>query len=175
MPEKLEQFVPSEICLQCDGCCRFKDKDSAWRPKISGEEVARARELGLAEKIFNQGVVDKDNYIRTAPGCGEHFCSFFNSQDHTCAIYQARPFECELYPFVISRDAQGAGVYMHLNCPHVEANPGEATAAYVRYLKDYFAREDIRDFLTRNRGLIHDYSAYQDELQFLFPLESMRL
>jgi len=170
MVERLKQFVPSDVCLKCDGCCRFKDSDSAWRPKISGEEIARAKSLGLAEKIFSRDVVGTDNYIRTTPGCGEHFCSFFNAQDHTCAIYQARPFECELYPFVISAGARGAGLYVHLNCPHVEAHY-RRDSEYVRYLKEYFARPDVRGFLSRNRSLLHDYSAYNDELEFLFPLE----
>jgi Fe-S-cluster containining protein len=168
--EKLKQFVPSEVCLKCDGCCRFKDSESAWRPKIAQEEINRAKSLGLAEKIFSQNAVGEDNFIRTAPGCGEHFCSFFNAQDHTCAIYQARPFECELYPFVISRDAQGAGLYVHLNCPYVEAHY-RPDVEYVRYLKEYFTRPDVKEYLARNHALLHDYSAYRDELEFLFPLE----
>jgi Fe-S-cluster containining protein len=165
----IKQFVPSEVCLKCDGCCRFKDSDSSWRAKMSSEEVARAKALGLAEKIFSQNVIEDNNYIRTSPGCGEHFCSFFNSQDHTCAIYQARPFECELYPFVISQDAGGIGLYVHLNCPHVEAHH-RADSEYVRYLKDYFARPEVIEYLQRNRSLLHDYSAYKAELEFLFLL-----
>jgi len=172
MLSPLKQFVPSEVCLKCDGCCRFKESDSAWRPKISSEEIARAKAMGLAQKIFSQNVVDENNYIRTAPGCGEHFCSFFNAQDHTCAIYQARPFECELYPFIISRDAKGTALYVHLNCPHVETNY-RRDSEYVRYLEEYFTRPDVRDYLSRNRALLHDYSAYKAELEFLFHLKDV--
>jgi Fe-S-cluster containining protein len=170
MTEKLKQFVPSDVCLKCDGCCRFKESDSHWRPKIAKEEAAAAKTLGLADQIFSQDVIAPDSYIRTKPGCGEHFCSFFNAQDHTCAIYKARPFECELYPFVISRDPNGTGLYVHLNCPHVEANY-RRDSDYVRYLKDYLARPDVREYLRRNKALLHDYSNYKDELEFLFPLE----
>ncbi|MCI0405004.1 MAG: phosphoribosylanthranilate isomerase [candidate division Zixibacteria bacterium] len=39
MPEELKQFVPQEVCLACDGCCRFKEDSSEWRPKVAKTEL----------------------------------------------------------------------------------------------------------------------------------------
>jgi len=170
----IQQFVPSEVCLKCDGCCRFKEPGTIWRPKMSGEETARATSVGLAEKILGPDILDGEQFIRTKPGCGEHLCQFFNPEDHACAIYKARPFECELYPFVISKDGRGAALYMHLNCPHVQENFNRVSLkVYVKYLKEFFAKPDVRAFLQRNRGLLNDYSAHKDELELVFVLENI--
>lgn len=170
----LKQFVPSEVCLKCDGCCRFKEPGTIWRPKMSQDEAARVTSVGLADKILSPDILDDDQFIRTKPGCGEHLCQFFNPDDHACAIYKARPFECELYPFVISKDDRGAALYMHLNCPHVQEHLNSAVIkTYVRYLRDFFEKPDARAFLQRNYSLLNDYSSYKDELQFVFALEGL--
>ena len=47
----LPQFVPQSVCLSCDGCCRFKEEQSSWRPKAVGDEKVQG---GLAEEIFSR-------------------------------------------------------------------------------------------------------------------------
>ena len=171
---EFEQFVPSEVCLKCDGCCRFKEPGTIWRPKLTQEEAAIVKTSGLAQKIFSTDTLDQNQFIRTKPGCGEHLCQFFNPEDHTCAIYQARPFECELYPYVVSRGENDTALYVHRNCPHVEANYQKPhMTQYNRYLRDFFNRPDVRGFLKRNREFLNDYSAYHNELEFVFLLEGI--
>ncbi len=33
-------FVSSQECLACQGCCRFRDVESPWRPRVSTQEVS---------------------------------------------------------------------------------------------------------------------------------------
>ncbi len=170
----IDQFVPSEVCLKCDGCCRFKDPDTIWRPKMTGEEEALVKYSKLAQKIWSVDTLDSKRFIRTKPGCGEHLCRFFDLKDHTCAIYDSRPFECELYPFVISRTPKGTGLYVHLNCPHVQETYRDPSMnSYIRYLKEFFHRNDVHAFLGHNRDHLNDYSAYKDELELVFTLEGV--
>lgn len=170
----INQFVPSEVCLKCDGCCRFKEPGTIWRPKMTDEEAADAKASGLAAKILWEETFDEANFIRTKPGCGEHLCQFFNPADHTCGIYRARPFECELYPYVISRGKDSVGLYIHLNCPYVQTSYHTAAMVhYHEYLKSFFGRPDVQGFLKRNREFLNDYSAYQDELELVFVLEGI--
>ena len=35
----LPQLVPQKICLSCQGCGRFKDARSVWRPKVAPGEL----------------------------------------------------------------------------------------------------------------------------------------
>ncbi len=161
----LKQFVPSEICLKCDGCCRYKEPSSAWRPKLGLRD-----QESLAELITAGDVLDK-GYITTIQACGQHFCRFLNQGDNTCSIYAKRPFECLLYPFIISQTPEAVKVYVHLSCPFVQDHLShEDYDAYVAYLKGFFRREDVRGFLSANKAMWHDYSPFAPELLHLFDL-----
>ena len=163
----LKQFVPSEVCLKCDGCCRYKEADSIWRPKLGRDD-----ENSLAALINAGGVLDAQGYVKTIQTCGEHFCKFLNGADNTCGIYSQRPFECSLYPFIISHAQGGAvKVHVHLSCPYVQDHLSrEAFNAHVAYLKDFFGRMETKEFLSRNKDMFHDYSPYAPELLHLFDL-----
>jgi Fe-S-cluster containining protein len=162
----LKQFVPSEVCLKCDGCCRYKEADSIWRPKLGADDRD-----SLAALITAGDVLDTQGYIKTIQTCGKDFCRFLNGTDSTCGIYTKRPFECSLYPFIISQAQDAVKVYVHLSCPYVQDHLSRADYdAYVVYLKEFFRREDIREFLFRNKAMFHDYSSYAPELLHLFDL-----
>ena len=162
----LDQFVPSEVCLKCNGCCRYKDSSSPWRPKLGALD-----QTGLADLIVTGGVLDAQAYITTIQACGEHFCRFLKGEDNTCGIYTRRPFECSLYPFILSKTPDAVKVYVHLSCPYVQDHLSRARYdAYVAYLKEFFRREDVRGFLLGNQGMFHDYTIYAPELLHLFDL-----
>ena len=185
----LKQFVPSEVCLKCDGCCRYKEEDSAWRPKLGQDEQA-----DLAALISVGDVLDGQGYIKAIQTCGphgpqtghsqelgphaghsqelgKHFCRFLNQGDNTCGIYTKRPFECSLYPFIISKTHDAVKVYAHLGCPYVQDHlPRADFDAYAAYLKEFFRRLETKEFLSRNKSMFHEYSFYAPELLHLFDL-----
>ena len=128
-------------------------------------------QAALAELITGGDVLDAQAYIKTIQTCGEHFCQFLKGEDNTCGIYNKRPFECSLYPFILSKTPEAVKVYVHLSCPYVQDYLSRAIYDnYVAYLKEFFRREDIRQFLSRNKDMFHDYSSYAPELLHLFDL-----
>jgi uncharacterized protein len=162
----LKQFVSSEVCLKCDGCCRYKEADSIWRPKLGTRD-----QESLADQITGKDVLDAQGYINTIQTCGKNFCRFLNGADNTCGIYAKRPFECSLYPFILSQTPDAVKVYVHLSCPYVQDHlPHAAFNAYVDYLKGFFLRPDIRGFLSHNKDMFHDYSSFALELLYLFDM-----
>ena len=170
---KLEQFVPSAVCLSCDGCCRFKEADSRWRPKVGVEEQTALRKIPLAQKVLTKQPLDGEGFLPTLKCHDMYLCAFFNPQDHTCGVYQQRPFECQLYPFIITKAPNGRpGVYVHLNCPYVqEYRLKETFAQYASYLQNYFRQQAVLDFLQNNPSAIGDYTSYENELEYLFSIE----
>jgi Fe-S-cluster containining protein len=158
MTSSLKQFVPSSVCLKCEGCCRFLLSDSPWRPKTGEGEIKEN--------------VDAAGYVKTVPQDAHHQCNYFNKIDSTCSIYEKRPFECSLYPFVVSGEKQGINVYMHLACPYIQDKEvSQELQDYITYMQDYFKQESTKTFLKNNKSLIHDYSAFENELKFLFTIE----
>ena len=154
----LKQFVPSKTCLSCDGCCRFQDEKSVWRPSAVG-----------ADAQILAGKIAADDRLQTTCTHGEHQCVFFNKKDNTCRIYSTRPFECRLYPFLIRKKDQDLVVSVHLSCPHIQETDGSIELeAYIAYLRKIFATKEIMDFLKNNPSLAGDYSTQQKELRDLF-------
>ncbi len=163
MFKDFKQFVTSSICLKCDGCCRFKEPDSRWRPYISEVE-----KKSVGQKIFGPSVVFPDGKIGTTPCASGFLCHFFNNKDNTCGIYHARPFDCQLYPFLLGKEQDTPVVYVHLNCPYVQEHFGTPVyQEYVEYLKEFFLKKNVRDFLAANPTLLTDYSSYHDELDYV--------
>lgn len=156
---QLKQFVPSSVCLQCEGCCRFQLAESPWRPKVGQQEVQE----GVDQASFLKTIAQKD---------GHYHCVFFNKKNSTCGIYGHRPFECALYPFVLSKSQKGLELYVHLACPYIqEHHCSPDLNAHVDYLRMFFAQAQVKNFLQNNSRLLHDYTPYHQELEFLFSVE----
>lgn len=159
----LKQFVPSSVCLDCDGCCQFDQAQTDWRAKLGMDEQD-------ALDVVRQ--TDHDGYLKTCRHGEKHCCVFFNPNDHTCQVYDRRPFDCRLYPFVLSSVPEGIGVFMHLSCPYIQTMMHtQDLEAYVAYLKRYFDDHDTQLFLLKNPEVVHDYRHYLSELQHVFTLK----
>ena len=164
MDMDLKPFMPSSVCLSCEGCCRFPNSDSVWRPHAGKGE----REAGPAGPDI-QASLDASGSLMTRPEGGAHACVFLKTADNTCNIYSARPFECALYPFVLTPRGKEIEVSVHLSCPYVQdVWDSSVFEEYVAYLKSFFEREDVRDFLKDNPYLIRSYPNNDQELENVF-------
>lgn len=175
MIKDLKQYVPSEVCLSCDGCCRFKEEESPWRPKVAAEEIeltAKTTGQSLPSKRIPKDTITPSGHIKAIScGQGNHICTFFNPESNTCKIYNFRPFECRLYPFVLTKNNTKVELVVHHACPYVQKTRNQDDfGRYVNYLKEYFKRKEIVDFIGKNPQLLGDYSGYRNELESLFAV-----
>ncbi len=173
MIENFKGFVPSTVCLACDGCCRFKEADSPWRPNITKEEITSMGKPDLLSTIYSKKNVEHNGHLKTAPCTkdGHHFCSFFVPATNTCSVYEFRPFECQLYPFVLTKKNGKAVLVAHHHCPYIkEKRNASEFEEYVSYLKEFFRQKDTIDFIRRNPSLIGEYKDYQNEFEYLFEV-----
>ncbi len=162
MLKDLKQFPPSLVCLSCQGCCRFKDAKSPWRPRMAEEEKGQA----LDEQAR---LPDRQGFITTVPSGEQHLCRFLDSETNVCGIYGGRPFECRLYPFLLMKNEDKAVVCAHLSCPYVQEHlDSQRFEEYVCYLKDYLGQEEVSGFLKRNPSLFGEYDGCKNEVKELF-------
>ena len=167
-----KQFVSSKACLACDGCCCFGEEKSFWRPKITLEEREQAAGLDSIETVFPDGTVDDSGCITAIPGAYNYVCTFFNVEDHTCGIYNRRPFDCQLYPFLLVKVEGRIFLGVHMNCPYVQEHlDSEDYKKYVAYLRKFFTQDDVTDFLQKNHQIIGEYLGSMEEIDCLFPLD----
>jgi len=115
----LKQFIPSEFCLGCHSCCRFKDKESVWTP-------------------FRIELTPYKDYF---------VCPNLNLETNLCKVYSERPFDCRLYPFLLNSKLDKVFLSVHLNCPFIRENLNKKSFKdYVSYLKDSLLK--IKDSLS---------------------------
>jgi len=164
---KIKQFVPSEACLKCQGCCRFKEADSVWSPCLLDEEV-----LDLIDKEgIPAAALSIERRLQLVPHLGKEgfFCPFLKAEDNKCQIYTLRPFECQLYPFLISLRNKKVLLTVDLNCPYIrdKANTPEFRE-YTDYLVKYLNSPESISILKDNPQVLQAYEEVLDvvELQW---------
>ncbi len=162
-------MVPPKICLSCQGCCRFREAESLWRPKVApGELETNEHKKDLAKAL------GEDGYIKTVEEQGQNRCAFLDLGTNKCGIYACRPFECRLYPFLLTHSQENGRVTVsvHLSCPYVqESRYSAGFEQHVGVLKAYLSGKERARFLKNNPALVGDYSEYPNEIEELFPLE----
>ncbi len=162
--DDLPQIVPSEVCLRCDVCCRFPERESFLRPYFTPQERERAIASGLDPALLPQVTGGK---IRLVPHpTGEGFiCPAFDPVTQHCRIYDVRPLDCRLYPLALMRDEEGRAQVLGLDtkCPYVQDAAQEARlTAYARRVNRLFGEPLLSDALSKNPGLINPY---QDDVR----------
>ena len=157
----LKQFVDQKTCLECKGCCRFKEEESMWRPNLTDSECQKF----LKEKN-NQSVVDGDQCVKSVFLDGQHICSLLESKTGLCQVYQDRPFECVLYPFVLVKKEKSIFVAAHLACPFIQdKKESDDFLKYCNDLKSFFSKAENKQDI---EALAQTYSLESEELENLF-------
>jgi Fe-S-cluster containining protein len=161
----IKQVIPRDYCLGCQGCCRFGQQDSVWLPCLLNEEIE-----GLLKKNFPSSLISGEKKIRSQPHPEENnftpplragagfICSFFVPQDNKCKIYAFRPFECQLYPFLINRKDDKIFLAVDLRCPFAQENlKNPKYKKYIQYLTDLFNGSSVIQILKNNPQIIQTY------------------
>lgn len=109
---KLKRLIPQKICLTCDVCCRFLVKFSPLAPLFLPNEIT--------PKI--KPYLTKTCRLKLKWGKFIYTCPFFNTANNKCRIYPKRPFDCQLYPFVIMFDGKKEKIILGIDtkCPFIK-------------------------------------------------------
>ena len=153
-----KQFVDSQACLDCKGCCRFKGEKSLWRPKLMKQEA----------DYISEETVDEESRIKSVISGNQYICTFLDEKTSMCRKYVERPFECLLYPFVLVKEKDSVCVAAHLACPFIqEKKDSDAFLKYCQELKDFFV--SIEDKI-EVKTLAQSYPNADQELDILFSI-----
>ena len=151
----ITQIVPVGHCLKCKGCCRFKEADSVWVPTLLEEEV-----LELIDKDLPSAAISKGKRLMAIPSEeeGSFICPFLKVQGNACAIYASRPFECQLYPFLITLRNKKVILTVDLNCPWAQGKMGSKEfKEYTGYLSAHLNTPALLRMLKDNPQVLQAY------------------
>jgi Fe-S-cluster containining protein len=160
----VKQFVPREFCLKCLGCCRFSQADSAWLPCLLDEEMLEladrqgipAVSLSVSKRIIPVPLKDKESFV----------CPLLNVGNNKCRIYDFRPFECRLYPFLISMRDKKILLTIDLNCPYIkERINSKEFKEYTEYLVNFLNSAKQLKILKDNPQVLQAYEEAIDVME----------
>ncbi len=157
----IKQFIPLGFCIKCQGCCRFKEADSAWSPCLLDEEIQELldkKDIPIASISVNRRIQPVGNLS------GDGFvCPYLGIADNKCKIYDMRPFECQLYPFLINLRKGKVLLTVDLNCPYVyEKINSQEAKDYIVYLINYLNSPQPLKMLKNNPQIIQAYEEVRE-------------
>lgn len=156
----IKQFVLGRVCIKCQGCCRFMEADSVWQPLLlenEAEALAKRKKLACC--------ITRDKKICLIPFKNQDIfhCAFFDVCKNKCKIYLKRPFDCQLYPFLISRNGKKVFLSVDPNCPFINENiKNKSFQKYAGYLAKLLTSKKYRGILKNNPLVIQCYPEAKD-------------
>lgn len=132
----IKQFIPQEVCLKCQGCCRFSQETSLWLPCLLDEEIQDLLGRDIPPASIS---IDKKIQLVPHPGGDGFICPFLDITANKCKIYASHFFECQLYPFLIALQGKKVLLTIDLNCLYIREKIN------TKELKDY--TQELVDFL----------------------------
>lgn len=170
---KLKNLIPENVCLACEGCCRYAERHSVWQPLFLFEEIVELTEKNvlptcLFTHAHGRASVRGPARIDLLATTQGFICPCFDMKDNRCKIYAHRPFDCQLYPFVLLKRHPKAYLGVDEKCPYIQKHL-TATAAkdYIEYLLDIFSTREFCELLKNNPDIIQDYP---HDIKILVPL-----
>lgn len=106
------------------------------------------------------------------PGGADFICPFLDPQGNKCRIYGMRPFECQLYPFLINLRKGKVLLTVDLNCPYVEKTINSSQSKnYIAYLCDFLNSPEQLKLLKDNPQIIQAYEEVREVAELSLPHE----
>lgn len=171
---RLKPFVPQGVCLSCDGCCRYPEKETVWAPLFLFEEILELTQKNILPScLFTHPDIRRKRAARIDLISHEDFfiCPCFETSDHKCKIYSFRPLECRLYPFLLTRKGNEVFLAFDKKCPYMRQDAkGKTQEAYVRYLRGFLRSEEFLRLAKNNPEIV---SVYPQDLEILGPLSKL--
>jgi len=170
MLKNLRQLVPSSVCLKCDVCCRYPQRITPYTPYFFSEEAKKAMAEGGEFSAIGK-VIDTKPFPLFHRDC--YICQFFDPQNNACKIYTLRPFDCQLYPFMVTYDKDFKSIILVLDtkCPYLlNKLKTKETRSYIDYLVSIFEDQNMVEEINTNKNFI---SEFQEEFVVLRKLENL--
>jgi Fe-S-cluster containining protein len=161
----MKTVTRSEDCIACQECCQFSAEKLYFAPLFTDIELD-ALTLGLPSERprpkFHRHQGSRTVWqIELLPSLAQphlYVCPFLDETTHLCAIYPNVPFDCRVWPFLVSWSTDGRRLELacveRRECPSLLRTGSETLTAYTRYLLDYLRRPEFVQLLRTHRALI---------------------
>ena len=154
-------------CQACRGCCKFSKEDIDFGPLFTREEIdilkskikvlPKLKSFKGSSKAFQFELIKS----RQEDGSYKYACPFLDEQTHLCDIYQYRPLDCRMWPFLIMRGEENKKSFIACfemeDCPVTDKMDDLQFLAYKKELFSLIEGENILSVVKENPDMIWDY------------------
>lgn len=169
----IPQPIPREICLGCDVCCRFPERDSFLSPFFTAEEMEGDAVCRNTLAQFRPDPPSSGGQVVPVPMNNGFRCPFFNPETDFCDIYDERPLDCRLYPYALMLDPTSSGVWLGIDtkCRATDARDVmEDLVTHATHLWKASTSSFLTETVLRGPRLV---GPYQPDVLPLFRLEEL--
>lgn len=160
---KVKNIVKLKNCLDChkDRCCEFKYSEIKYAPVLTAEEVGAIKK-NYKVNCFVRYKKSDDIFqikLRKSKKGKFYICPFLN-KEKLCKIHAIKPFDCQFWPFILTKSKDGKSTYICLDaeeCLGFKNISKKELEKHKRYIMELFKSKKGADFLNRFYGLCWDY------------------
>lgn len=159
-------IVTSAQCLACKGCCAFLHSGGDWSPRLTPEDISLLTEAD-PERTWLNG----EERVSLVPSSRGQACFFLDEASHHCRVYAKRPYECRLYPFLLSHEDGVVKLYAHLSCPALgELFKKDDWRRRISSTRAFFQQDATLAWVRENARYFVDYRPFLAEMKYLFDV-----
>lgn len=160
----MKQANEKNVCMQCRECCVFADDEIYFGPVATNSEKKTLLKIGKKNSSFEEhGNLHKIKLVKHG---GHNRCPFLDTKTWLCTVYDKRPFDCKLYPYIITWDKSKRNIVLcHQTemCKAHQTKDSKEHDAYRDYVIQYLCTPEVVNMLRENPELIWDYDKDFDE------------
>jgi Fe-S-cluster containining protein len=159
----MRQIVHHEQCKRCRECCRFRANRQDFAPIFTVEELQAIREVRESLPEFLP-FKETTNVYQIRLKEAEHsdpaypyVCPFLDEENYQCTIYDVRPFDCRIWPFIVLKNDEGKISLQHFTgnaCLALQEVSPEDFREYEAYMEKLVSSSSFLEFLKRHPELI---------------------
>lgn len=103
---------------------------------------------------------------------GRYICENLNTENNACGIYEKRPLDCRLYPFLLVKKGNALKLGLHKSCCFIEERQPRTAdiQTYAQYLKDRLSAASFISALRENPEISADY---QENVEIITDLKDV--
>jgi len=152
-------------CQKCRGCCKFLTEDKYFATLFTDKEIETLKSKGVFKDVFKPYRKSKKVFqiqlIKSEADKKMWVCPYLDEKSHLCQIYEVRPLDCKLWPFIFMLDKNKNVILACFKKNMCQITENMNKIEFKKYTDDWLAecveKYNIFEFINLYPEFIWDY------------------
>lgn len=165
-------ITKSKDCFTCQSCCKFYKEEEYFAPVFTDTELEALPQEYRQTADFKQHKKSKNVFrVSLIPSKKEKMllvCPFFDEEKQLCSIYFTRPFDCQLWPVVLTKSRKPKIININIAkkgyCPSLKNKSKKSGDDYYKYIIKHLNSKKITAQLLKYPSLVWGYESFTEKI-----------